>query len=107
MSPTKEQPHAGDQYPRQSSTEPASVPGNAGAAASVTVYPDGPLLLRGDAELRTVDGEVLSSGDRTVALCRCGHSATVPFCDGTHKQAQFHAAARTEAAQARSQRAQQ
>jgi CDGSH-type Zn-finger protein len=58
-------------------------------AASVTVYPDGPLLLRGDAEVRSLTGEVLSTGGRTVALCRCGHSATVPFCDGTHKAAKF------------------
>jgi CDGSH-type Zn-finger protein len=53
-------------------------------AATVTMYPDGPLVVRGDFEVRTVDGEVLSAG-RTVALCRCGRSAVKPFCDGSHK----------------------
>ncbi len=26
-----------------------------------------------------------------VSLCRCGHSATKPFCDGTHKRVEFQA----------------
>ena len=52
-------------------------------SASVTIYPDGPLVLRGDVELREVDGTVISCG-RTVALCRCGRSARKPLCDGSH-----------------------
>ena len=46
---------------------------------------DGPLLVRGDFELRDVDGSVINCRQRTVALCRCGRSAMKPFCDGTHK----------------------
>jgi len=53
-------------------------------AASVTVYPDGPLIVRGDFVLREVEGETLVEG-QTVALCRCGRSALKPFCDGSHK----------------------
>lgn len=56
---------------------------------SITPYPDGPLLLRGDLELRTVDGETIPLRRRTVALCRCGLSSIKPFCDGTHKPAGF------------------
>ena len=52
-------------------------------AGSVTVYPDGPLVVRGDVEVRAVDGTVLGSG-RTIALCRCGRSALKPLCDGSH-----------------------
>jgi CDGSH-type Zn-finger protein len=55
-------------------------------AATVTVYPDGPLVLRGDFAIRSVDGAPIESG-RTVALCRCGRSAVKPFCDGSHKLA--------------------
>jgi len=53
-------------------------------ASSVTVYPDGPLIVRGDFVLREVEGETLVEG-QTVALCRCGRSALKPFCDGSHK----------------------
>lgn len=57
--------------------------------ATITPYPDGPLLVRGDVELYTTDGEPIAPHRRTVALCRCGLSALKPFCDGTHKAAGF------------------
>jgi CDGSH-type Zn-finger protein len=53
--------------------------------ATVTMYPDGPLIVRGDFEIRDVDGTRLDAG-RTVALCRCGRSAVKPLCDGSHKR---------------------
>lgn len=56
---------------------------------TITPYPDGPLLLRGDAELRTPAGELIKRSRHTVALCRCGLSTIKPFCDGTHKVAGF------------------
>jgi CDGSH-type Zn-finger protein len=34
------------------------------------------------------EGETFPTKD-TYALCRCGHSATKPFCDGTHKKIGF------------------
>lgn len=57
--------------------------------ASITPYPDGPLLLRGDFELRRPDGTPIECTRRTVALCRCGMSGIKPFCDGTHRAAGF------------------
>lgn len=60
-------------------------------AVSVTVYENGPLVLRGEFTLLTQDGQVVDPGRRTVALCRCGRSALKPFCDGTHKVTGFHA----------------
>ena len=50
-----------------------------------TVYPDGPVLLRGDFELTEPDGTPIRTRRRVVALCRCGRSALAPLCDGTHK----------------------
>ena len=54
----------------------------------VALRQDGPLLLSGDIEVRGPDGAVLFAGPKT-ALCRCGHSARKPFCDGSHKAAGF------------------
>ena len=57
----------------------------------VTPYRDGPYLLRGPFELVDQDGNVIKTGRRTIALCRCGRSQTRPFCDGTHKLIGFAA----------------
>lgn len=54
----------------------------------VTVAPNGPVYLRGDIELRTLDGESLLT-DTRVALCRCGASANKPLCDGAHEDCEF------------------
>jgi CDGSH-type Zn-finger protein len=58
-------------------------------ASTITPYEDGPLIVRGDFELRTPDGELIDPKRGTVALCRCGKSAIKPFCDGTHKMVGF------------------
>jgi CDGSH-type Zn-finger protein len=60
-------------------------------AATITPYPDGPLLVRGNFTLAMQDGTLIDPGRRTVALCRCGKSVLKPFCDGTHKAAAFRA----------------
>ena len=56
---------------------------------SITPYPDGPLIVRGDVRLVGPDGAPLPRTRRTVALCRCGVSAIKPYCDGTHKLVGF------------------
>lgn len=53
--------------------------------ASVTAYPDGPLIVRGDIDLIDEHGDSVRKTRQTVALCRCGASAIKPWCDGTHK----------------------
>jgi CDGSH-type Zn-finger protein/uncharacterized Fe-S cluster protein YjdI len=49
---------------------------------------DGPLLVRGNLEILSGTGRMVS---RVTAckLCRCGGSATKPFCDGTHARIGF------------------
>nr|WP_082492296.1 CDGSH iron-sulfur domain-containing protein [Leifsonia sp. Root4] len=51
---------------------------------SVTACPNGPLIVRGEVELRDENGDVLPRSRKTVALCRCGASTIRPFCDGSH-----------------------
>ena len=59
------------------------------ARASIALYKDGPYLVRGEFEIVGQDGRRIDAGRRTVALCRCGKSRMRPFCDGTHRSANF------------------
>ena len=54
----------------------------------VAVIPDGPLWVSGGIEVTRADGSTLERRNR-VTLCRCGHSASKPLCDGSHKEAGF------------------
>lgn len=56
--------------------------------------------MRGTFEIVGQDGERIESERRTVALCRCGKSRIRPFCDGTHRSANFKAAGTAEGAAA-------
>lgn len=60
---------------------------------TVTPLRDGPLDVRGAAEICSGTGRTL---DRTMAvrLCRCGQSKDKPFCDSSHRAAGFEAAGR-------------
>jgi uncharacterized Fe-S cluster protein YjdI len=49
---------------------------------------NGPLLVRGDIELKDQHGAVTKK-DNVTALCRCGGSHNKPFCDGTHRKINF------------------
>jgi CDGSH-type Zn-finger protein len=56
--------------------------------ASVTITPlqDGPYEVTGEVSVVAPDGTVLRETAKAY-LCRCGHSANKPFCDGSHKRA--------------------
>ena len=69
----------------------ASTPADPDADTSVTVYENGPLIVRGAFALRAMDGSMIDPGRNAVALCRCGFSAIKPFCDGSHRRAGFSA----------------
>ena len=61
----------------------------------VTLIPtdDGPYLVEGGITLLDAEGNQYEVSN-TIALCRCGHSNTKPFCDGTHEKTNFAAANR-------------
>ena len=49
--------------------------------------PGGPLLVRGDHVVTEPDGTEHRTTRPVSAVCRCGYSASQPWCDGTHKVA--------------------
>lgn len=56
----------------------------------IGVRNNGPLRIEGDITLLDADGNAFGLAGRTVvSLCRCGHSANKPFCDGAHARAGF------------------
>jgi len=57
----------------------------------VVACTNGPLLMRGEIDLRSSDGEPIGESRNNLVLCRCGVSAIKPFCDGTHKLINFKA----------------
>jgi CDGSH-type Zn-finger protein len=61
----------------------------------VTITPtdNSPYLVAGSAALLDAEGNEYEVSD-TIALCRCGHSSTKPFCDGTHEKSNFAAVSR-------------
>lgn len=58
--------------------------------AKIKVRNDGPLSVEGEFELVDMEGKPYGLGGRSsIVLCRCGHSAKKPFCDGSHRAAGF------------------
>jgi CDGSH-type Zn-finger protein len=45
---------------------------------------DGPLWVSGGIPIERADGQPMETRNR-VTLCRCGHSARKPLCDGLHR----------------------
>jgi CDGSH-type Zn-finger protein len=69
----------------------------------ITVKTDGPLVVQLPVRIETPDGRDIpvppckdGSPAQVVKLCRCGGSATKPFCDGKHKRNGFRAPAPPE-----------
>ena len=58
--------------------------------AKITPANNGPYLVEGDINLVDAAGKPWDlAGRAKIALCRCGHSANKPFCDGSHARAGF------------------
>jgi CDGSH-type Zn-finger protein len=57
----------------------------------IKIMNNGPLYVEGPFKLVTQSGKEVSVEGGKAALCRCGASNNKPFCDGTHKAADFTA----------------
>ena len=56
--------------------------------AKIRCAKNGPYIVSDLAQLTGADGAPIEAED-PVALCRCGGSASKPFCDGTHTRNGF------------------
>ncbi|NOT41763.1 MAG: hypothetical protein HOP13_14845 [Alphaproteobacteria bacterium] len=59
-----------------------------GGQLTIDPLPDGPLQLMGNVEICAGTGRTVTRA-QNARLCRCGASATKPFCDGTHARIGF------------------
>jgi CDGSH-type Zn-finger protein len=58
--------------------------------ATITPTDNGPYLVQGTVTLQDAEGNTYEATG-TIALCRCGRSASKPFCDGSHEKTYFTA----------------
>jgi len=57
---------------------------------TIQVTVNGPLRVTGAFGISDGTGAMFDlAGRTTISLCRCGHSANKPFCDGGHNMAAF------------------
>lgn len=60
------------------------------AATKVTILNNGSVVIEGDFSIHDASGgEYGLAGRKRISLCRCGHSAKKPFCDGSHARQGF------------------
>ena len=65
----------------------------------VTATDNGSFQISGDFVVKDADGNAFpTEPGKDVWLCRCGHSANKPFCDGSHKREGFAAVERATVA---------
>jgi len=58
------------------------------ASVEITIIKNGPAIIKGKVKVKTPDGNIIDECDR-INLCRCGRSAKMPYCDGSHKNSGF------------------
>ncbi|MDF2499647.1 MAG: hypothetical protein K0Q77_361 [Anaerosporomusa subterranea] len=64
------------------------------ADLKIQVLDNGPNIVIGNADVVDADGKSFKKGEQW-ALCRCGLSKNMPFCDGSH-QGKFNSAPRAK-----------
>lgn len=58
---------------------------------TIRIRNNGPLVVEGKVTVVDADGHkyTILAEKPAIALCRCGHSANKPFCDGAHRNCGF------------------
>jgi CDGSH-type Zn-finger protein len=63
-----------------------------GENVKIQVRANGSLRVTGTVDFVDAEGKVIRT-ETDFSLCRCGHSQEKPFCDGSHREANFQAPA--------------
>jgi 3-phenylpropionate/trans-cinnamate dioxygenase ferredoxin subunit len=63
------------------------------AEVTIRASKNGPYIVEGPVELYDTEENNITVDKPRIALCRCGASSNKPFCDGTHTEIGFQAAA--------------
>jgi CDGSH-type Zn-finger protein len=64
----------------------------------IIIRSNGPIRVEGDFEIEDQTGAKYDLAGRTaIGLCRCGHSANRPFCDGSHGRIGFQCESKARA----------
>jgi CDGSH-type Zn-finger protein len=63
----------------------------------IKVRDNGPYKVTGPVLIIDAEGNRFEIAEGPIALCRCGHSQTKPFCDASHKGAAFSSCPRAAA----------
>ena len=63
----------------------------------IKVRDNGPYKVTGAVTIIDAAGNRFAAPEGTIALCRCGRSQTKPFCDASHREADFDACERAGA----------
>jgi CDGSH iron-sulfur domain-containing protein 3 len=61
------------------------------AEATIRALKNGPYQVVGNVQVTDSEGAEYQPGETPFYLCRCGRSASKPFCDGMHKKVGFQA----------------
>ncbi len=57
---------------------------------TMRVKANGSIRVTGEVDFVDAEGKILETKS-DFSLCRCGHSANKPFCDGSHRTNNFEA----------------
>ena len=68
--------------------EKVEVKENKDSSTKIQIIQNGPALISGNFTITDINGSKLAKADN-IALCRCGKSSSMPFCDGTHNKTGF------------------
>ncbi|MCK5029544.1 MAG: (4Fe-4S)-binding protein [Bacteroidales bacterium] len=72
----------------QKKEEKIEVKKNEDSSTKIQIIHNGPALISGNFTITDINGSKLAKANN-IALCRCGKSSSMPFCDGTHNKLGF------------------